>query len=402
MKTMSISMLSQALGNETSHKHTYSDVTYTWSDDNGTCTASVYCAEYAAGTCDESDGYYVTETVDVTTNVTTEATKTTDGAATLTAAFTNSLFATQTKEIVLPATHPYARVTGCSLGLDGYIRLNYYLTLPDAFLSDADAYITLNGNVAALPASAESDGSYKLTCSLAAKEMRDDVTLRLYSGDGEAYPLLSLAGKDVTDSGFTFSVQDYFNAAHSQYGDNASLMALIDRMSDYGNLAQLYFGYNDTGAAVSADTQAAMDQVTADTLAGYAASYTNADGDGIEYIGSSLTLRSGTMIRHYFKITGDIDDYTFYIGGSKVEPGKANGAGSYYYIELDNIAAKELDTAHSVTVKNGGDDVITITNYSALSYVYSVLKSGEADESLVNLVKGLYLYNQAANAYFGA
>ena len=36
-----------------------------------------------------------------------------------------------------------------------------------------------------------------------------------------------------------------------------------------------------------------------------------------------------------------------------------------------------------------------------LSYAYTVLNDGSAAESLTNLVKGLYLYNQAANEYFG-
>ena len=37
--------------------------------------------------------------------------------------------------------------------------------------------------------------------------------------------------------------------------------------------------------------------------------------------------------------------------------------------------------------------------YSALSYAYSVLTSTEASAKLVDLVKGLYLYNEAANAF---
>ena len=298
-----------------------------------------------------------------------------------------------------------AAITGCSLELNGYIRLNFYVALPDSYVADAGAYATMTQNkdgvelstTVAIPSpetEGEQAGSYKLSYDLAAKEMRDDVTLRLYTGENSAYTI------ENHPNGYTFSVQDYFNAAHSQYGDNESLMALIDRMSDYGNLAQLYFGYNDTGAAVSADTQAAMDQVTADTLAGYAAaSYTDPADDGIEYIGSSLTLRSGTKIRHYFS-TEDVSPYSFRVNNVKAEPVEVGDG--YYCIEIDTIAAKELDTTYSLAVWRAPGTLVFSNNYSALSYVYSVLKSGEADESLVNLVKGLYLYNQAANAYFGA
>ena len=62
-------------------------------------------------------------------------------------------------------------------------------------------------------------------------------------------------------------------------------------------------------------------------------------------------------------------------------------------IEIENISADQLGTAYAVKIGN------YTLNFSALSYANIVLnKSGDAN--LINLLKALYLYNQAANAYF--
>ena len=40
--------------------------------------------------------------------------------------------------------------------------------------------------------------------------------------------------------------------------------------------------------------------------------------------------------------------------------------------------------------------------YCRLSYVYTVLNGGSDDAKLIDLAKSIYLYNQAADAYFSA
>ena len=45
--------------------------------------------------------------------------------------------------------------------------------------------------------------------------------------------------------------------------------------------------------------------------------------------------------------------------------------------------------------------VVISLDYSAMSYVCKVLNSDNATETLKDLLKALYLYNQAANEYFG-
>ena len=71
-----------------------------------------------------------------------------------------------------------------------------------------------------------------------------------------------------------------------------------------------------------------------------------------------------------------------------------NNANGYYYVEQANIAACDLDTVYSFTI-----DSVTV-KASALSYAYVALNATTSNSNIQNLVKALYLYNQAANSYF--
>ena len=75
--------------------------------------------------------------------------------------------------------------------------------------------------------------------------------------------------------------------------------------------------------------------------------------------------------------------------------------GSYYYVEISNIAAKNLDKSFHLEVSSKTNGVVLSLDYSAMSYVCKVLNSDNATETLKDLLKALYLYNQAANEYFG-
>ena len=72
-------------------------------------------------------------------------------------------------------------------------------------------------------------------------------------------------------------------------------------------------------------------------------------------------------------------------------------SGNNGYLQVENIAAPNLDIAHTFTVTDGVD-TYTVTA-SALSYAYTSVKNGT--EARQDLGKALYLYSQAADAMFG-
>ena len=72
--------------------HSYGEVTYAWSEDNATCTATRVCAN--------NEGHVETETVEAVAVVAQEKDCMNDELSTFTATFANEAFATQTKENV--------------------------------------------------------------------------------------------------------------------------------------------------------------------------------------------------------------------------------------------------------------------------------------------------------------
>ena len=116
--------------------------------------------------------------------------------------------------------------------------------------------------------------------------------------------------------------------------------------------------------------------------------------EGITKRTKTVLFNADNTLRMYFYLD-DPGKYTFTIDGQKVAPKKA--ADGKYYIEQRNIASGLLSNRYEFGVSDGTD---TFTSKcSVLSYAYSRQEnSGSAD--MVNLCKLLYLFSQAADAYF--
>lgn len=172
-------------------------------------------------------------------------------------------------------------------------------------------------------------------------------------------------------------------------------MAVINAMSDYGSLAQTYFDYNlENRAAVVGN----VDAVAESDPQPYEAKLTQGKVTGVTYEGSSLVLRSGTVIRHYFTIDeGSVGDYTFEIGSKTVTPVETSDG---WMIEIPDVYARNLGVMYAVTV-SGEEGVILSLRYSALSYALAAVQ-GNSDPELTRPVKALYLYNRAANTSYSS
>ena len=310
-----------------------------------------------------------------------------------------------------PCTHPngpdnciwcdenaeFSMVYGKSLSLKGKIALNVYLILPESVTADPDAYVIFGEEK--LPVSSartvvQGDQTCHIfTVSVKFAQLTEKYTVRLYNGEGELLPLFDKQLNDCTETGCSFCAQDYIEQVRAT-GEDAQLLALVNALSDLGSLAQLQFHYNeDDRVEVLGDLSA----ITADSVSAYAPVISSKAGTGISYYGSSLLLTDDTTIRHYFIVKGDLSQFTFKVDGKTVQPVKK---GSYYYIEISNIVAKDLDKSFHVEVFSGSRVIISL-DYCALSYVWKNLSKG-GDDTLLSLLKALTLYNQAANAYFGS
>ena len=270
-----------------------------------------------------------------------------------------------------------ARLQGSSISLDGTIGVHRYLSLSPEVADDAGAYLELRlpgREKCVLPVSEgeirSQDGSeyHVFSCSVAAKDVSQPIQASIFRSDG------TLMGA------FTYSVEEYV-AYMTEHPDaySAESVALAQAMLQYGEYAKAYFD----GDALAETAE--MQNITADTLSGYVMTKSGTLPDGITYYGSSLLLESETTVRHYFKVAEGTD----LTGYDLIEKD------GYYYTEDRNIPAGSLGVTRTGTV--GGCGIA----YSPMCYARAVLGSDSANQNLKTLMKALYLYDAAAQAYLG-
>lgn len=316
------------------------------------------------------------------------------------------------------STSDVAQFHGFNLHLKGRITLNAWLYIPPTVVeSDPNLYVTLNGEPYYVADATTSvvDGQtyYIFPVEKAATQYNDTVTLHLYSGDGTRLPLY-YHEQNVTEAGWTYSVQHYLNKARELQAPDTNLYKVVTAMNDFGSYAQQFFGYNTEHRANILQSEAVA-AVDANTLKQYEAKVSGAAA-GITYSGSSLLLDSGTIIRHYFVLDGgsSIDDYAFKVNGKATTPTLQSG--SKYYIDIPDVYALFLCNTYTTAVEGANEQVLKI-EYSALSYAYKVMSmtaeqqtafdnddynvtKGWTYANLKPLVQAMYLYNQTAVAYF--
>ena len=300
---------------------------------------------------------------------------------------------------------PRAQIQSASLTLEGEIGVNFYTTPNLTLRNDPDAYaeFTVRGRaqdpILLSSVTPDENGRYVFTQRVAAKEMTEQITLRLYAGDGTQAELTTAAGNPVAENAANYSVAKYVRSVTSDEG-----RALAEKLAGFGAYSMAYFGYDpvneDTANAAAIEKQdvsgVALNQLK------YNKAVLSGSVEGLTVSGVSLTLDAATTINVSFKPAAghSIDEYSFIVGSKRVVPVLADGK---YYVYIPNIAAKDLDADYRITVETE-EELLTLTA-SALSYAYSVLKnyaSNESKAALCDMVRALYLYNVAADEYFGA
>ena len=299
-----------------------------------------------------------------------------------------------------------ATIYGTSLTLEGKIGVNMYVAIPNAIhdLEGAQASISFLGSTytvslaSATRASFDENGVpvYVFTQDIFAKNMADEVTFQILDAQGNALPLVNR--KDTAlGTTYTCSAKSYYEAAQSTGASNEKLAALATAMVNYGAASQRYFGYN-TGSFAGNPNSAQATLVNESDLAPYKSAGFSGRVDGLKYVGSTLTLEETTTVSHYFELGlgRSISDYTFTVNGQVVTPVRS---GTYWKVTAANVPAQNLDDAHTLTVSRSNQT--GTLSYSALSYAYSVLRQ-QPESDLATLCRNLYVYNQAADAYFSS
>jgi hypothetical protein len=215
------------------------------------------------------------------------------------------------------------------------------------------------------------------------------------NASGEKYPVYSAKGTNYTE-GFKYSVKTYAENK-IENGSKDTTKQLAKALLDYGTTAQIYFQYGDyTGLSVDSN----VTSVTLDDMASFKTKVTSKTKPaGFEGASIMTFFESDNTLRILYSLADGYkpSDYTFTIDGETVTPVKRKSNDKYYYcVDVKNIAAPNLDVAHTFSITDG-TDAYTL-EASAISYAYTSVKNGY--DTRKNLGKAFYLYNQAANAFF--
>ena len=266
-----------------------------------------------------------------------------------------------------------ASVAGYTLTLEGNIGVNFHMQLGDEVLADENAYMSFNlggkeiSRVYVKDATTKTEGEniYRVfKCCVPVKDMETEITAQIILSDGRR------------SAEFKYTVQEYADKITSgEVASQAETVALVEAMSDFGDFATAYFADETEGETPELPE---LPELSEDDMAYLESNkgVVTEDKDSI-YYGSSLLLKSDTILRHYF---------------TEEVPGSTK-KGNLYYIDSEGIPAHNLGKE---LVTEVGDMEIT---YNPLSYAYIALSREGIDEELKSVVHAMYLYYQAAQAY---
>ena len=260
-----------------------------------------------------------------------------------------------------------------------------YMELSENLINDENAYMEFalpNRNISKVKVkdAVQKKGYYVFSGRVAAKEMSQDVKVKMHAG--------GKAGKE-----YTVSVQKYaeYIINHPEEYSTYSIN-LVKSLLNYGASAQKLFGYATDNLANKnlSDGDKVITPVDFSAYK-YVLNQDSAE-NGIKWYGSSLILESDTAVRDYFSLDSSekISNYTFESGGVKLEPKETTLDGAtYYYVEISDIKAKKLDQPVVVTVKRESKEVLSL-QYNAFSYAHSLKQDPTKYEKNIEVTNAMY------------
>ena len=283
-----------------------------------------------------------------------------------------------------------------SLKLDGTIGVNYKVTMSESVLAKENVQAVFIYKDVEYPSSIQgmtpdSNGYYAFTFNIPAAEFANTVSLKFVDGEN-VIPFMNNGARLKNDT-LNYSAQQYANSVTNQY----DFYSLVQMLNSYCYHAYISLNKADPDVLPKAvTTDPAIDSVTAQDLYSCRNRGTGSV-TGLTLSQISLNLESTTEINIKMILADgySIEDYSFLLDGAEVTPVKN---GSFYVVTIRNIGAKDLDRMYKLEITKG--DEYQRVRTSALAYCYTVLMDPAQNEELVNVSKALYLYNQAANAYF--
>lgn len=289
-------------------------------------------------------------------------------------------------------------IESANVYFDGQIHLAFKFKIPEDVLGDTQSTIQFIKCGEVIKTELLSNGKklgddYEYYCPVKIPEFADEVTVRLYDGNGLPLRISSKSERDYSASGVRYSVKQY-----AEYmKDNAETQEMKDlakALLDYGTVAQIKFAYGEYSGLSVDEAVAALDAESFENSAGTA---TGNKPKGVSGASIQAFFEADNTLRVMFALDGSVakDNYEFKLNDKTVKAGEVNA--NEYYLQVRNIAAPNLDEYYEFLISDGTDTYVIRANVR--TYAYMAAKYG-SDEASKNLGKALYLYSQAAEAYF--
>ena len=267
-------------------------------------------------------------------------------------------------------------VDSWNLVLDDDLTVNFYMNIDAADVTTAQVQVSVDGvpqifNASGLPVT--DDGKYIVSISVAAAQMMDEITVKLTGTSNEC---------EAT----TYTIRQYADTVLAD-SSLSKYHTLIKEMLNYGAAAQVYFDHNADNLANADINGVGVHEVP--DVSSNKLTMTN-KVDGVVPYGASLVCKDKITVRFYFKVTGDINSFSFSIN---TEPCEAFKNGDYYCVDVADICPQDLDHQITVTLTDANGNTMYVS-YSPMNYIVSMSANGS--ENLKTLVKALYNYHLAA------
>ena len=293
---------------------------------------------------------------------------------------------------------------GASITVTDTISQNFYL---DVDFYGEDSYVVINYNhnsnasetadfktetkaITDLPVlndpSSEYNGARKISVLQAPAQITETITINVYPSQEDAD-----AGTNRVGEPIEYSVYDYCcQIITGKYAGN--LKALAKATLDYAAAAQTYFGYNIGNMATKNNVgNAFYDEVA------------SADFSSVGGFNSKPTfITSATVVvKSDLEInlltTAEINTVSGSLatskGGNRFSVTKGAKNGRYNVIHISGIEPANMNKTITVTV-NGSTFTFTANTIMKIM-------TNNSNANMVTLAKAMYLYGQAANAFFG-
>lgn len=293
----------------------------------------------------------------------------------------------------------YGSVSGAvihsvSLLFEGMLQVKYYFLFSDDLLTEPGIALTFSRDGKEFSRKNLSEGKVEkdylcFYCDVNVEDIAEPIQARVQKRDGSYIPIRTVTGTSYPN-GFFFSPMDYATSKKTT-GTTANMRALAQALEDYGVAAQNFFKDR------ALDLRDEVKNVKSQDLSAWAAKTEGKLPAGVTGTSFSVMFKADNSLRIYleFDRNSNPGQYSYKIDGNSVA--LKNKSDGVFYLTVENIAANALDTKHSFSISDGKDTYVIET--SALGYAKSAIDHGGA--AMADLGRALYLYNRAADRYFG-